>query len=439
MTRKYKESLFHQCYFLNLATKQEALQFLYNLLINSAEKLLPVSGIFSDKMKLFTEGRKDIFPVMRKNIAPTDKTIWFHAASLGEYEQAVPVIEAVKQEFPKHKIVVTFFSPSGFEVKKNSALADVITYLPLDTPKNVKLFLDLVHPEWALFIKYEFWPNFLGGLKQREILTLLVSGVFREEQVFFKSYGGWMRSYLKTFRHFFVQNESSRELLRSIGFKNVTVSGDTRFDRVSNQLQHNNQLDFIEDFKGDGLCVVAGSTWPEDEDLMIDFIDQAPKNVKFLIAPHTLKPARIKHLQEQLKVKSVLYTEKEGKALSEYRVMIIDTIGLLTKIYSYADIAYVGGAAGSTGLHNVLEPATFGIPVIIGKNYSKFPEAKELRQRGGLYSVADKNEFSKIMNRLLEDEDFRNNTGRKSEHYVRNNTGATDIIIDFLVKNSSKK
>lgn len=415
------------------------MQFLYNLLINSAEKVLPVSGIFSDKMKLFTEGRKDIFSVLRKNIAPKDKTIWFHAASLGEYEQAVPVIEAVKQQFPKHKIVVTFFSPSGYEIKKNSVLADVITYLPLDTSKNVKLFLDLVHPEWALFIKYEFWPNFLRELKNREVPTLLVSGVFREDQVFFKSYGGWMRSYLRTFRHLFVQDDSSRELLNTIGFKNVTVSGDTRFDRVSNQLKHNNKLDFVEEFKDENLCVVAGSTWPEDEDLMIDFINQAPENVKFLIAPHTLKAARVKHLQEQLKVKSVLFTEKEGKELSDYRVMIIDTIGLLTKVYSYADIAYVGGAAGDTGLHNVLEPATFGVPIIIGKNYSRFPEAITLRQREGLYPVADKTEFSRVLKMFLNDKAFRNKTGRISEHYVRNNIGATEIIIDYIVNNSSEK
>lgn len=439
MIRKYKESLFRQCYFLNLATKQQALQFLYNLLINTAEKVLPVSGIFSDKMKLFTEGRKEIFSLLRKNIAPDDKVIWFHAASLGEYEQAVPVIEAVKEQFPGHKIAITFFSPSGYEVKKHSALADVITYLPLDTPGNVRLFLDLVHPEWALFIKYEFWPNFLRELKIREIPTLLVSGVFRKDQVFFKVYGGWMRSYLKTFQHFFVQNKSSRDLINSIGFKNVTISGDTRFDRVSNQLKQNNHVDFAEEFKDTNLCVVAGSTWPEDEDLMIDFINKAPDNVKFLIAPHTLKPARIKQLQQRLKVKTVLFTEKQGKDLAGFKVMIVNTIGLLTKIYNYADIAYVGGAAGDTGLHNILEPATFGVPVIIGKNFEKFPEAFELQKEGALFPVENKDEFSQILQKLIRDNDLRNKTKRISASYISRNTGATQIITEYLLKNSPDK
>ena len=439
MVRKYKESLFHQCYFLNLATKQRALQFLYNFLINTAEKILPVSGIFSEKMKLFTEGRKDIFEKLRKKIDPSDKTIWFHAASLGEYEQAVPVIEEVKKHFPKHKIAVTFFSPSGYEIKKNSTLADVITYMPLDTQRNVRMFLDLVHPETALFIKYEFWPNFLKELKHRKIPTLLVSGAFRKDQVFFKSYGSSMRSYLQTFEHFFVQNENSRELLNSIGFKNVTVSGDTRFDRVSNQLKQDNRLDFIEEFKNGKICTVVGSSWPEDEALMIDYINQSPENARFIIAPHTMKADRIKKLKQSLSVKTVLFTEKEGKDLRKFKVLIVDTIGLLSRIYSYADIAYVGGAAGDTGLHNILEPATFGVPVIIGKNFEKFPEAFELREHGGLFAVEEKSEFSRVLEKLITDKDFRNETGRLSASYISSNTGATEIITQYLTKKTNDK
>ncbi|SDL71520.1 3-deoxy-D-manno-octulosonic-acid transferase [Salinimicrobium catena] len=408
------------------------MQFLYDILVNTAEKLLPVSGIFSEKMKLSVEGRKKTFSHLEEQVSASDKTIWFHTASLGEYEQAVPVIEAVRERFPKHKIVVSFFSPSGYEIKKNSALADVVVYLPIDTRKNAKKFLELVHPEWALFVKYEFWPNFLRELSRQKIPTVLVSGAFRKDQSFFKSYGGWMRKSLNTFRHFFVQNEHSKELLNSIGFENVSVSGDTRFDRVSDQLSQNNELDFAEEFKNNELCVVAGSTWPEDEALLVDYFNSAPEKVKFMIAPHTLKPEKIRSLREKLEVSTVLFSEKEGKNLEEYRVMIVDTIGLLTKLYNYADIAYVGGAAGNTGLHNILEPATFGVPVIIGKNFSKFPEAIKLQQLAGLFSVADKEELSAILGKLAKDENFRKSTGMICGHYVNSNTGATGIIINYL-------
>jgi len=296
-----------------------------------------------------------------------------------------------------------------------------------------------VHPDWALFIKYEFWPNFLAELSQRRVPTLLVSGAFRKEQAFFKPYGGWMRSYLKTFDHFFLQNEPSKELLNSIGFDNVTVSGDTRFDRVSSQIAQNNDLPFAEEFKNGELGVVAGSTWPEDEELLVDYINSAPEKVKFLIAPHTINPEKIRSLREKIKVGTILFSEKEGKDLKDFRVMIVDTIGLLTKLYHYADIAYVGGAAGNTGLHNILEPATFGVPVIIGKNFAKFPEAIRLQQLGGLFSVADKDDLSKLLNKLVSEEDFRSKTGMICEHFINNNTGATKVIINYLLSSSAKK
>ena len=412
------------------------MHFLYNILINTAEKLLPASGLFSDKMKLFVSGRKNVFSKLEQELVANDKTIWFHAASLGEYEQAVPVIEVIKKQFPEKKIVITFFSPSGYEVKKNKSLGDVTVYLPLDTAANVNRFLDLADPEWALFIKYEFWPNYLQELKRRKIRTLLVSGGFREDQVFFKSYGSWMRSYLQTFEHFFVQNEKSVQLLNSIGFSNVTLSGDTRFDRVSHQIEQENHLHFIEEFKNGKLCVVAGSTWPEDEDLLIEFINNASEEVKFIIAPHTLKPAKVQRLQELLKKKSVLFSEKEGKDLTTFQVFIIDTIGLLTRIYSYADIAYVGGAAGNTGLHNILEPATFGVPIIIGENFDRFPEAIQLQKLAGLFAVANKEELAVILEKLIDDKDFRRKTGMISGHFINSNTGATRIISEYLLKHS---
>ena len=383
-------------------------------------------------MKLFTEGRKDVFSILKQNISAEDKTIWFHSASLGEYEQALPVILQVKEIFPKHKIVLSFFSPSGYEVKKNSAVADVVVYLPLDTSKNAKKFLDLVHPDWALFIKYEFWPNFLKELKKRRTKTILVSGAFREDQAFFKPYGKWMRKYLDAFQYFFLQNERSKQLLLSLGYKNAAVSGDTRFDRVSEQLQQDNQLDFIEEFKNDKICVVAGSSWPEDEALLTQYINQSSENIKFIIAPHTLKPARIAALKAQVEKKVILFSEKEGMQLEDYQVLIVDTIGLLGRIYSYADVAYVGGAVGTTGLHNILEPATFGVPVITGENISRFPEAIDLQAQKGLFTITSYDGLKLILDRLLNEEGFRRKTGKISADYINNNTGATRMITKYL-------
>ena len=411
------------------------MHFLYNLAINSAEKLLPLAGRYSEKLRNFTDGRKGLFENLEAEISSEDKTIWFHAASLGEYEQAVPVIRSVKNIFPEHKIIVSFFSPSGYEVRKNSSLVDVVTYLPLDTKENAIRFLNVVHPAWALFVKYEFWPNFLEELKKRKIRSLLISGAFRRDQVFFKSYGIWMRKYLEAFEYFFLQNQSSKHLLQEIGFNNSAVSGDTRFDRVSAQLKQDNKLEFIERFLNDETCIVAGSTWPEDEELLIDFINENKTGIKFIVAPHAINAEKITTFREKLKVDSILYSEQEGKNLEEFEVLIIDTVGLLTKIYSYADIAYVGGAAGDTGLHNVLEPAAFGIPVIIGENYEKFPEAQELEERGGLISVKNRGEAFKVLNKMVKDGDFRRNTGSNSAAYIHENTGATLIISEYLLKN----
>lgn len=411
------------------------MHFLYNIAIKSAETLLPLVGRYNGKLRNFSLGRKELFENLSSEIAPTDRTIWFHAASLGEYEQAVPVILKAKEIFPSHKIILSFFSPSGFEVKKNTSVADVATYLPLDTEANAARFLDIVHPEWAIFVKYEFWPNFLKELNRRNIRSLLISGAFREDQVFFKTYGKWMRQYLKTFEYFFVQNEKSKQLLQQIGFENCTVSGDTRFDRVSAQLEQDNHLDFVEEFLKDNLCIVAGSTWPEDEDLILSFINRNYEGVKFIIAPHAIKPEKIEALQAKLRVTSVLYSGKENKHLQDYRVLIIDTVGLLAKIYSYAHVAYVGGAAGSTGLHNILEPAAFGIPVIIGKNFEKFPEAAQLRDAGGLYSVNNSGEADEIFQRLIRDDDFRQKTGSNSAAFIEQNEGATNVISKYFLKN----
>lgn len=386
-------------------------------------------------MKLFVQGRKEVFEKLEKNIRPGDKIMWFHAASLGEFEQAVPVMEMIKKEFPQHKILVTFFSPSGYENKKNHPLANIITYLPLDTKSNAQKFLDLAKPEMAFFVKYEIWPNFLAELRKRQIRSFLISGGFRKDQIFFKSYGGWMRKALKSFEYFFVQNKESKDLLNSIGFSNVDISGDTRFDRVSRQIEYDNQLDFVEEFLQKETCIVAGSTWPEDDALLVPFINSTSEKAKFIIAPHEIKSEKISALQAKIDKKTLLFSQKEGKVLSEYEVLILDTIGLLSKVYSYADIAYVGGAVGNTGLHNILEPATFGVPIIIGENFDKFPEAKQLQKLAGLFSAASEAELKSILEKLLKDEEFRRKTGMIAGHFINSNTGATAMIRNYLLKN----
>lgn len=411
---------------------------LYNILAHSAEAVLPLTTYFSPKMKEFVEGRNLTFSILQKRIKPEDKVIWFHMASLGEFEQGLPIIELVKELYSGHKIVVSFFSPSGYGNKKDTPVADAVVYLPIDTSENANRFINLVHPELVLFIKYEFWPNFLKELKTRKIRTLLISGSFRKEQIFFKPWGSWMKRSLETFEHFFVQTPESGDLLNSIGFSNVTVSGDTRFDRVSKQLEKDNTLDFVKEFIDQKLCIVAGSIWPEDEDLLEDFINQSPEEVKFILAPHEIKREVIDKFKKRLNKKIILFSEKKGKKLSEANIFIVDTIGLLSRIYSYADIAYVGGAAGKTGLHNILEPATFGVPIVIGSNFENFPEAKQLQQLAGLYSVANKEEVFTIFNKLIINRDFRQKTGMIAGHFVSANTGASRRVEKYLKENNVK-
>lgn len=381
-------------------------------------------------------GRKQTFQIIAHGISPEDKTIWVHCASLGEFEQGVPVMESLRTSHPEHKIVVSFFSPSGYENKKNTPLADVVVYLPMDTKSNAKKFIDKVHPSLVFFVKYEFWPNYLIELKRQEIKTLLISGVFRKEQVFFKPYAGFMRKALDSFDHFFLQDKHSKELLQTIGITNTSVSGDTRFDRVSRQIEMDNTLDFIAHFKKDHVCIVCGSTWEEDQDLLLEYINQAPKQVKFIIAPHAIDAAKISALRKKMNKQSVLYSQTIAKGNTENietaHVFIIDTIGLLAKIYSYADVVYVGGGAGTKGLHNILEPATFGVPIVIGKNYNNFPEAVKLRSLAGLFSAENSTECKTILNKLVEDSNFRNKTGMICGHFVDSNTGATKTITAYL-------
>ena len=406
--------------------------FIYNLLAVFSEFVLKIMALFNPKIKLLVEGQNTVFGILKSKIKAYDKMIWFHAASLGEYEQGLPLMEKIKSKYPNHLIVLTFFSPSGYEVRKNNGVADVTVYLPLDTKSNVRQFMEIVRPEMVFFIKYEYWPNYLNALKISETPTYLVSGVFRENQAFFKWYGGFYRKGLDAFEHFFVQNSSSKELALMLGKSNVTVSGDTRFDRVAAILERDNDLDYISEFKNNTLTVVVGSSWPKDENHLIDFINSTIIPLKFIIAPHNIQADQIQELKNSITKKTVLFTENSSTSLAECDVFIVDVVGILTKIYSYADIAYVGGGFGNPGVHNILEPATFGVPIIIGPNFSHFAEATALVNMGGCVSISDKESLFDAFETLIKNEDIRKEKGHICSTFVEMNKGATAIVMNYI-------
>lgn len=408
------------------------MKYLYNFAISLLGILLNILAVFDKKLSLFVNGRKQTFPRLASAIKPDDKTIWIHCASLGEFEQGRPLIEKLCLTRPGYKIVLSFYSPSGFEIRKNYEKADVVVYLPIDTPANAKKFIELVHPELAIFVKYEFWPNILGVLKDHSVETILVSGIFRPDQIFFKPYGGWMRKSLASFSRFFVQNQNSMALLESIGIKNVTLSGDTRFDRVAQILEQNNKLDFLDKFVNKNkIILVAGSTWEKDESYLVNFINQNPENdVQYIIAPHNIIPREIQKLKKALNCKTSLYSD--GSFDKDAKVFIADTIGILTKIYSYADLAYVGGGFDKDGVHNVLEPAVFGIPLIIGPVYEKFEEAKDLVQLGGCLAAHNQEQLDNYLKQLIHEENLRQKLGNITKAYIHKNQGATEIILDYI-------
>ena len=414
-----------------LSTNPNQLNTIYNLIVHITWFLLKIVALFNPKIKLFVQGRKETFPILQKSITKDDKVIWVHVASLGEFEQGLPVIEKLKVEYPSFKILITFFSPSGYEVKKNTIAADVVVYLPLDTKGNAKRFISTINPKLAIFVKYEIWPNYLKVLKEMKIATLLISAVFRKEQIYFRWYGQIMRKALNTFSHFFLQDEKSIELLESINLKNCSLSGDTRFDRVAEILERDNRLDFMDEFKANLNCLVGGSTWPEDEEILVEYINTSQKDIKYVLAPHNIKKDHIKSLRNSILKKTLLYSEMGNKELSDFDVLILDTIGLLTKVYSYADIAYVGGGF-ATGLHNTLEPAVFGIPVIIGPDFQGFNEAEALVDKKGILPIKNKEHFTIIFNGLLENRELMKNTGQINSDYINENKGASIQIIEHI-------
>ncbi|NQW36834.1 MAG: 3-deoxy-D-manno-octulosonic acid transferase [Flavobacteriales bacterium] len=409
------------------------MSLLYNILIYISFLGIKLLALFDKKLDVFVKGRKHIFEDLKSNLSDKDNVIWFHSASLGEFEQGIPIIEKLKSDYPTYKILVTFFSPSGYEVRKNYPLADCVTYLPFDTKRNARKFIDSVNPKLAIFIKYEFWPNFLKLLKQHQIPTLLVSGIFRKDQLFFKGYGGFYRKALKTFDHFFVQNKVSKELLNSIGFQNVSLSGDSRFDRVYSITKQPKKLDFIDAFTKDKITLVAGSTWPDDEAILLNYINNSSSdNEKFIIAPHNIHESEIQQLIQSCNKQICRYSDPKKNNTAQ--VLIIDSIGLLTAIYGYASMAYVGGGFNKSGIHNILEPATYGLPIIIGPNYEKFNEAVALVNLKGCVSIKNNKSFNAIFTSLTTDLELRKQKGQITKDYIIDNIGATDIIHNFVRK-----
>lgn len=406
---------------------------MYNLAIYLYLLAVKFVGLFSKKVKLMRKGHKQVFDILRQSIDKDSQYLWFHAASLGEFEQGRPLIERIRKRYPQYKILLTFFSPSGYEVRKNYEGADVICYLPFDTPRNVRRFLDLARPSMAFFIKYEFWQNYMKGLQRRGIPTYSVSSIFRPNQVFFRWYGGQYYKVLTRITHFFVQNEESLRLLATRGVTNATVVGDTRFDRVLEIHQAARQLPLVERFKGDcNKVLVAGSSWQPDEELFIDYFNRHPE-MKLIIAPHVVDENHLAWIESRLNRPSMRYTRALGTNadLSRVDCLIIDCYGLLSSIYRYGEISYVGGGFG-VGIHNVLEAAVYGIPVLFGPNNQRFREARQLLAEGGAFEIHDTTGFAATMDRLFTDEAFLAQSGECAGRYVKDNAGAADAVLEAI-------
>jgi 3-deoxy-D-manno-octulosonic-acid transferase len=404
----------------------------YNIVISLLEVILKLGAKFDFKLRQGHLGRKQTFKLLEQRISGNDKVFWFHCASLGEYEQGLPVFEALIQKRPEYKVVLSFFSPSGYEIKKNANIADVVVYLPLDSKRNVKHFLDLTHPEFIVFVKYEIWINYLFEIKNRNYKAILISALFRDRQIFFKWYGGLFRNALTAFDQIFVQNVNSQLLLESKGINNITIAGDTRFDRVLQNKATVKPIDYIDEFINQKICMVVGSSWPEDETILAKYINHTNHDLKFILVPHNVDVAHINQIKNLLKVPTIVFSEADSNNCTDKKVMIINQIGLLRNLYNFADIAYVGGAMGNTGLHNILEPAVFGIPIIIGKNFEKFPEAKAMIKNGGLTSIDNYSALAAELEHLITNKALRLEKGQKNSNFVSLNSGVVVKIMSTL-------
>lgn len=404
----------------------------YSLLISCYLVAVRVAALFNRKARLMVNGHKETFDILRRGILDGEQYIWFHAASLGEFEQGRPLIERIRKQFPQYRILLTFFSPSGYEVRKNYEGADVICYLPFDTPLNARRFIRVAHPVMAFFIKYEFWQNYMKALQSRQIPVYSVSSIFRPDQVFFRWYGGQYYKVLTRITHFFVQNEESKRLLATRGVYHVTVTGDTRFDRVIEIARQSKDLPLVKAFKQECKVFVAGSSWEPDEELFIRYFNTR-KDWKLIIAPHVVSESHLNSIMSRLERKAVRYTQATAENVEEADCLIVDCYGLLSSIYRYGEIAYVGGGFG-VGIHNVLEAAVYNIPVLFGPNNKRFMEAQQLLQDGGAREVTDWDSFKAEMDKLLSDRALLYNAGKAAGNYVHSRAGTADLVIKAVFK-----
>lgn len=409
------------------------MKLIYQIALFSYTILIRITSLFNHKAKLWLKGRKNSFPYLETQIKKEDQIIWFHCASLGEFEQGKPLMEKIKKLHPEYKLLVTFFSPSGYEYRKDNPLINYVCYLPIDSKKNARKFIELVNPKQAYFVKYEFWYYYLANLHQQNIPTYLISGVFRTNQPFFKWYGGFNRKMLSFFTHFFIQNKVSVDLLNSIGFNNVTQSGDTRIDRVYENAQSPTPLPIIEKFTNKKPTIIIGSSWEKEEEIISTYIQTSDKEFNYIIAPHDVSKAHIDNLISTLDTKHLLYSEANQRNATQHNVLIINNIGILANCYQYTDIALIGGGF-SGSLHNILEPASFGNAILFGEKHQKFHEAQELIDNYAAFSIGSLDDFIAIINHLMMKENLQD-TKNAAAKYIKNSVGATDKIWE-VVKNN---
>lgn len=409
------------------------MKIIYSLAIKFYGFAVWAASHFNSKAKLWWEGRLNWQNKMRESIAKSDRVIWIHCSSLGEFEQGRPVMERIKSDFPNHILAVSFYSPSGYEVRKDYKGADYIFYLPLDTVQNARDLIEILHPEILILVKYEYWYNLLEQLQARHIPIVVISAVIKENSIFFRSGGGWFRRIISRIQHFFVQDLDSKNLLNSIQIQEVSVAGDTRFDRVKEIKEEGVRLGFMEKFKGDSKLVVAGSTWPDDEEIWLKFINQnLSDDWKVLLAPHNINSKQIEIFAQKLNKSVAIYTQSDEQQMADAQILIVDTVGMLTKIYAYADVSYVGGGFTKTGVHNTLEPAVFGKPVIFGPNYQNYFEAIELVERGGAISFKDQFDFDDQMKELIQNQEVRMERGSAAAACIEEKPNSTAMIMGYL-------
>lgn len=407
---------------------------IYNFGIGLYYILVLIASVFNKKARLWIKGRRRILTDLKTKREKDAEYAWFHVSSLGEFEQGRPIMEELKKKFPDIKILLTFFSPSGYEIRKNYEYADLVYYLPLDTRYNAKRFVSLANPKWTFFIKYEYWYNFLKEVKKTDSKLYLVSGIFRPGQLFFKWYGGWYRKILGWFDHFYVQNDESARMLNSIGLKNHTISGDSRFDRVLQIANSSKNIEIASAFSENAQVIIAGSTWEPDEDLLINYMLVADAYVKCILAPHEINSTHINQITKKIKVPYALFSQAANmKDLKSCRILIVDNIGMLSSLYKYGSVAYIGGGFGA-GIHNVLEAAVYGMPVIHGPNYQKFHEAVMLINKGGGFCIKSNEELNKLFGKMFNDGKFLKDTGMIAGEYVKSESGATKKVLDNLTK-----